>query len=345
VRTVASTYLQSIYNTCLTNGVRAEDLLPLIPGGAQFLTAPETRMPIDTVIRVLTAAEQHTKMPEIGLLAGEAFRPSTFLNVGHAIMFCSTLRHVILLIRRYQPLIQQFGRTNLQIFGTEAHVCWHSFYADAEYCRNVTDAVMSSHAQFGRWLTWVHDKKINAIHFRHKKPSYAKLYEDMFECPILFDQPLDKMIVDVAAIDMPLPQANEDMHRNICAQLDVLLDELMNTSTLQTTISRYLRLHLAKGAPTLKVVAHHVGISERGLRRKLTQQNTSYRDILEQTRRALCEQYLFDGQYNLNEIAEKLGYAEQSSFSRAFKSWFGESPKTYIRAMALFNTAFTQMAP
>ncbi len=345
MKTVASNYLQSIYNTCLENGARPEDLLPLIPSGAQFLTAPDTRMPVDTVIRVFAEAEKQTGKAEIGVLAGEAFRPSTFLNVGHAIMFCSTLRHVILLIRRYQPLIQQFGRTNLQIFGAEAHVCWHSYYADPEYCRNATDAVMSAHAQFGRWLTWVHDKKINAIHFRHKKPSYAKLYEDMFECPVLFGQPLDKMIVDVAAIDMPLPQANEDMRRDICAQLDELLDDLLNTSSIQANISRYLRVRLAKGTPPFSAVANHVGISERGLRRKLVQENTSFRGILEQTRRALCEQYLFDGQYNLSEIAEKLGYAEQSSFSRAFKSWFGETPKAYTRAMALFNTAFTQMAP
>jgi len=345
LRTVASNYLQSIYGTCLAHGAQPQDLLPFIPGGTSILMAADTRLPVDTVIQILAKTEKLTGKPEIGLLAGAAFRPATFLNVGHAIMFCSSLRQVILLIRRYQPLIQQFGSTNLQIFGNEAHVCWHSFYDDAQYARNSTDAVMSAHAQFGRWLTWVNDKKINAIHFRHQKPSYAQLYEDMFDCPILFGQALDKMIVEVAAIDLPLPQANEEMRRDICAKLDVLLEKLSDVSSMQAIVSRYLRVQLENGAPSLYAAAHHIGISERSLRRKLAQENTSFRTVLEQVRRAACEQYLFDGQYSLSEIAEKLGYAEQSSFSRAFKSWFGQSPKTYTRAIALFNTAFTQLAP
>jgi len=54
---------------------------------------------------------------------------------------------------------------------------------------------------------------------------------------------------------------------------------------------------------------------------------------------------MLEQRISLAEISERLGYSEQSAFNRAFKKWFGETPKAYAKAMKVFETAFDQMAP
>ena len=345
MKTVSSNYLQSFYTTCIEAGAKENDLLPLIPAGQQAMKTPDYRFPVDCVSDILTKTEQVTGNQAIGLMAGKGFRPSTFLDVGHAIMFCRSLRHAILINRRYQPITQQFGRTNLKIYGKQAWLHWDSYCGEPEYCRNLTDAVMASHAQFGRWLTWVHDKKINAVHFRHKQTSYTDQYEALFECPVLFEQEHDAMIVDVEAIDMPLPQANAGMLTDICKRLDQMLQAVENPNSWRDMMSNLMSVELIKGLPDLEYCAHKLGVSGRTLRRHLSNEGTSYRVVLEQTRREMCDQFLVERILSLTEIAERIGYSEQSAFNRAFKGWYGETPKAYTRAIRAFDKAFEQLAP
>ncbi|MFT7578781.1 MAG: AraC-like DNA-binding protein [Myxococcota bacterium] len=67
-------------------------------------------------------------------------------------------------------------------------------------------------------------------------------------------------------------------------------------------------------------------MSNRKLQRKLKVEGTSYADVLDQTRESVAQFYLKQGDISLAEICYLLGFAEQSSFSRAFKRWTGSTP-------------------
>ncbi len=345
MRTVASNYLLSYYQTCLEAGASADELLPLIHGGEAAMSTPDLRLPAEWVTNILAKTEQLTGNLAIGLLAGKGFRPSTFLDVGHAIMFCRSLRHAILINRRYQIVTQQLGRSNIKIQGKQAWLLWESSTQDPELARNVTDAVMASHAQFGRWLSWVHDKNIIEMHFRHKETSYANKYEELFECPIKFEQEQDAMVVDVEAIDMPLPQANEEMLTIVCQRLDRALLKIESKSSWRDMVSSRIKTSLAQGVPSLETIALQMTIGGRTLRRNLSNEFTSFSIVLQDTRREMCDQFLAQNRLSLAEIAEQLGYSQQSSFNRAFKNWYGETPKAYTQALKTFEVAFKQLAP
>jgi AraC-like DNA-binding protein len=51
--------------------------------------------------------------------------------------------------------------------------------------------------------------------------------------------------------------------------------------------------------------------------------------LAEDTRRELAEGLLRDQHHSLAEIAFLTGFAEQSSFTRAFKRWVGKTPASY----------------
>ena len=70
-------------------------------------------------------------------------------------------------------------------------------------------------------------------------------------------------------------------------------------------------------------------MSARSLHRNLNELGTTFGSILEEVRREFAEHYVSDTREDLTEVAFRLGYSEQSSFSRAFKRWTGRSPSAY----------------
>ena len=203
---------------------------------------------------------------------------------------------------------------------------------------------MANHVQFGRWLSWVHDKKIEAVHFRHKQPAYGDEYVQLFECPVYFGQEVDAMVFDAPAIDLPLPQPNAGMLQEICVKLDAALEALTLPHTYKEKLEHYFANILTNGTPSLEIAAKEFGMSGRSLRRSLQQENTSFRVVLEKTRQEICQRLIQEQNLSFADISNHLGYSEQSAFNRAFKSWYGQSPKNYAKSIQTLNTAFDQLA-
>jgi AraC-like DNA-binding protein len=345
MRTVSANYLKTYYDICLAQGVEKQDLLPHIPGGERAINNRSSRFPIESVVEILVTAEEKTANSAIGVEVGKNFRPDTFENVGQALMVSQTLRHASTIINRYQALFQQLGRSYITVENGLAWNYWDTHFEDPEYARHITEATLISHAQFGRWLTWQHNMPIEFVCFRHKKPDYHQLYDNVFKCPIHYNMSRDAVVFQASLVDTPLPQANQERFDALCVELDTALKALEAPKTFTERTELCIYDLLKSRTPDLSQTAENLGVSPRSLRRHLAQEGTNYRNILEETRRKLCERYLLEQRMTLAEIAERLGYSEQSAFNRAFKKWFGETPKTYAKAMLVFETALNQMAP
>ena len=81
--------------------------------------------------------------------------------------------------------------------------------------------------------------------------------------------------------------------------------------------------------PDAKGIARSLGVTPRTLRRRLSAFDASFREIADEVLTQLACRHLRDGQLPVAAIAERLGYAEASSFVRAFCRWTGETPHSY----------------
>jgi len=73
-------------------------------------------------------------------------------------------------------------------------------------------------------------------------------------------------------------------------------------------------------------VAELLNLSRRTLQRRLEDEGTSFKAVLDDTRRELANRLIHDRLMTLGEIAYLLGFSETSSFSRACRRWTGVSP-------------------
>jgi AraC-like DNA-binding protein len=86
---------------------------------------------------------------------------------------------------------------------------------------------------------------------------------------------------------------------------------------------------LSEGLPALSEVAQHFGMSGRTLQRRLADGGYSYQGLVDTARRQLAKRLLQETGYSLAEVAFMTGFSEQSAFTRAFKRWAGQTPRSY----------------
>ena len=131
----------------------------------------------------------------------------------------------------------------------------------------------------------------------------------------------------------PFISANYEMACGNDKVLDKLLSSL-NDATVTSRVKQAIISKLPSGAPTDDDVAVTLHMSSRTLSRRLTDEHTTFRDLVTSVRRDLAKEYIADPNVPITEISYLLGFSDLSSFSRAFKSWNGDSPKVFRNNLA-----------
>lgn len=133
------------------------------------------------------------------------------------------------------------------------------------------------------------------------------------------------LVLDASWLDQPLPQANSHafaMAQELCA--DLVADRRARDGVVPQ-VRVLVAQHLEDGA-AMAAVAADLGLSERSLRRRLVEAGVSYRELVEGVRHERADDLLTRTDLDVAEIALRLGYAESTSFSAAYRRWTGTTP-------------------
>jgi AraC-like DNA-binding protein len=181
-------------------------------------------------------------------------------------------------------------------------------------------------ARFCRDLTGANDA-IMAINLRYPAPEYAKLYEQLLNCSVNFEQADNSVIFNPQVLTKRLPAADQEMHALCTRECDARLALLDAQSAYKKKVSEELfRAHSiqSNGLINLYDVANRLYISPRSLRRKLLREESSFQSICNETRKDLALHYICHSALTTKEIAYSLGYSSVNNFHRAFKQWTGK---------------------
>jgi len=169
---------------------------------------------------------------------------------------------------------------------------------------------------------------VKCVHFNHREPDDRRDFDKLFQAPIRYYQVENKLEFDYQLLCQPLITANPLLVQvNEQIVKGYLENRASDAMVLQT--QRHILGMLPMGEPSQEQVARGLCLSSRQLRRKLQQADTSYSQLLQQTRHKLAKQYLAQPNLALSEITQLLGFGDQSNFSKAFKRWQGSSPGYY----------------
>jgi AraC-like DNA-binding protein len=145
------------------------------------------------------------------------------------------------------------------------------------------------------------------------------------------------LLIDNADLDQPLCSRLDTEDGNVAPILERHLLELLappaeTSRSFVARVSKLMAKRLGQGEVTIDAIAAEMSMSVRSLRRHLTEEGSSFRQILQQHRRATIEAILRDEGARLSDLAGRLSYSDGAVLSRAFKSWTGMSPREYAKA-------------
>ena len=168
-----------------------------------------------------------------------------------------------------------------------------------------------------------------AVFFKHQAPDSVADHEAHFGCPVHFAADRDALLVSDETLRTPNKVGDADIVRFFDTVLEADVAKLEDDPSLERRVLHRISRSLSEGVPAVSDVAAQLAMSGRTLQRRLAEEGLSYQGLVDEARRRLARRLLRETDYSLAEIAFMTGFAEQSSFTRAFKRWAGQTPRSY----------------
>jgi AraC-like DNA-binding protein len=316
-------------------GARTADLLRGTSLGPEQLLDPVLQVDARhelTVVRNLVRELGGSDTTAIAL--GRAYHVTTFGIFGFACISSPTLRDAMAFALRYLDLSFTFCIPHVGIDGDTLALAIDDTRVPGDVARFLLLRDLTAiHAVMRELLPTI---SLRGLAFRHTEPGGDQVvsYVDNFGVTPVFSAESTVATLDIAFLDEPLPQANEHTVAICEEQCRRLVARRRERSGIaQDVRERLIRVGGAGlGMDTaMETVARGLSLSQRTLRRRLTEAGTSYRALVDEVRQALAEEMLATGALSVEDVAIRLGYAEASSFIAAFKRWKGITPAAYAR--------------
>ncbi|MGB3614593.1 MAG: AraC family transcriptional regulator ligand-binding domain-containing protein, partial [Elainellaceae cyanobacterium] len=173
-----------------------------------------------------------------------------------------------------------------------------------------------------------HALDAQAVWFQHPCPTEVSEHERIFQSPVQFSQPANRITLDAHCLDWPVRSANPNLLSVFEAHASAMLIAQQSQSYSQQVMTAIAQA-LQGEVPTIEAIARTLMTSVRQLQRELQTDNTTYQQLLEETRKALAFQSLKNPEISIHDVAFLLGFSEPSAFHRAFKRWTGQTPRIY----------------
>ena len=180
---------------------------------------------------------------------------------------------------------------------------------------------------------WLIGQPLEAEEVRVAAPFLSEEYSEglatIFHCPIYFDADENTLKFSRHALDRRLVHTRESMAEFLDGIVYHLIAAERRPASTSSAIKSLVSIDLAHGMPSFTAVAESLHMSESSLRRRLQKENTSYQALKDEIRCEVAIDKLLNENAKVADLAEYLGFTEPSSFVRSFKSWTGQTPRSY----------------
>jgi len=326
--------LATIVASLATEGVPASDALRQVGVPESALSKSETRVSLNQILQACRNAARLTRDRHFAYHTGRKFRVSSFGMYGFAILSATDFREAI----RFAVGYDQLATPLVHISFNEEY--GRAVWAAAPLADPRVDATLFKflvELEFGIVVSLHRDVMgpsflPREIHVTFAPPQNARTYQDVWGCPVRFGQRDNRLVFDAAELNGTPQLGNELTHQ----ELVKLCKELLEAMSLHVGMSGRVRSILLASLmrPTrLETVARHLNMTTRTLRRKLREENTSFRELIDELRMHLAIKYLRDTVLTVKEIAHCLGFSDAANFRQAFRRWTQSAPLDFRKGL------------
>ena len=278
----------------------------------------------DLISAVITVLDDDTLGVDVGL----RMPPTAYSNLGYALLCSATLGEAAQLLIRYWKLL---GPAMTVSLNTDAPQCIvdlnHLFPLPPPLDRLSFECTMASFYRGFQLLVNASRDELE-IWFSGPPPYYAEKVARALG-RVRYNMPANQFRFSETLLHRPLPMHNPtglEFAIGQCQREAALLDD---EGYIVREKVRHEMTFGADGYPTLEQISRRLHMTSRTLRRRLDEEGTNYKALLEEAKRRDAIQLLDDSNLEVQRVAGLLGYQDPANFTRAFRQWTGQTPSQY----------------
>ena len=165
--------------------------------------------------------------------------------------------------------------------------------------------------------------------FTHREPADTTELRRVFGSDIRFEAPRTAFTFETTILDHRINTTDAGLLRVLTEQAEILLQNIGQSDAFEATVRLQILETLEQGSASLDNVARSLALSRSTLKRRLAACGRTFRELRDGIVGEVSTRALVETETDVSEIAAKVGYAELSSFDRAFKRITGRSPSAY----------------
>jgi AraC-like DNA-binding protein len=286
---------------------------------------PEAYIPLRSVMLLLHNAARDCGNDAFGVLHGLRFPVGTSGALDYAVANAPTLRAALNDYVRFQALLASGYEVRFVEGKTTSHMILDVPAALGPRTQFVD---MSMSIRVCRIRHIVGDPALAMrIDLQRGVPNRIGDFRRVFGRNVRFRQPRNRIGIATSLLARHLPAADPRLYRFVVRAAECALAARPRKNDVVGQLTSHLSEALTHGEVSLEAAAGAVGLTPHALRQQLRRAETTYRGVVEATRKAMADHYLSDTQLPLTEVAFLLGFSELSAFSRAARNWFGMAPR------------------
>lgn len=285
----------------------------------------DSQSPYSFFSAVMELTRQHLDCPQLIFEMAQFIRAEHFGVLGYMATRCSSVAEALRYIVRFSRLVidgAEVSPMRMSHQDGEIHLSWPLHDEKYALVNELTTACMARLAK----QIFPASLQLLRIQFAHAPQMAHYHYEKFFGCSVIFGYPQYSFVISSDSLDLKSELADPSLMQLLLKQAEeAIASKPRYENALQHLHQQVAEsLRLSAQAPKIEQMADELHLSVRTLQRKLQEQGSSFKQVLDAERMKRCEQLLQQG-IAFTEIARQLGYSDQSALARAYKASAGQT--------------------
>ncbi|MDR3448584.1 MAG: AraC family transcriptional regulator [Alphaproteobacteria bacterium] len=311
-------------------GVKPDLLLEPIGLTSESLDDPATSITRWQKFQFLQNIKRMTRDPAVGLRAGQQHQLHDLGLFGYALASFPTLERSLQFGFAHDRLAGSILDRSLRVEKELAVIEGHDNFCLQALLPLVVEYSFST---MHRLIELIMEKPFQSLQMRlpYPAPAHARLYSELFQCDVEFSAGALDWRFDSAILSDRCPRASllsERMSASLCESMFQSLGG-GEPALVRAVRQESLKCINDRSPLTVDALAERLNLSARTLRRRLAELGFNCQDVIEDSRNRLAKELLGNTRLRIDDIAERVGYSDASSFRKAFKRWTNTTPADY----------------
>ncbi|WCN13566.1 helix-turn-helix domain-containing protein [Marinomonas mediterranea] len=196
------------------------------------------------------------------------------------------------------------------------------------------EKIRTSMSIWHHFISWLIGRRLalKAAYFTANRPTDVDYYKTLFQSEVRFSQHANALVFPASYLDMPIVQTEDTLRGFLKTAPYQLLVMVENDNSLKSQVMALIGKDFSRELPSAEEVSSTLNMSVSTLRRRLSDESTSYQQIKDECRKEAAITYMNAPRLSINDIASLMGFDEPSAFFRSFKKWTGMTPGEYRKS-------------